>query len=157
LSEFKYIVRMAGKDLDGSKKLIASLCKIKGLGYGITNAIVNHLRLDSKTRLGTLSDQQISEISKTITDLNKLGFPNWMLNRRKDIETGSNFHLTGADLIFTDQNDFNRERFVGSWKGIRKSLGLKVRGQCTRTSGRKHRTVGVRKADLKPKPGTAKK
>ncbi|TLX95508.1 MAG: 30S ribosomal protein S13, partial [Thaumarchaeota archaeon] len=48
-----------------------------------------------------------------------------------------------------------------SWKGIRHALGLKVRGQRTRTTGRKGRTVGVRKAALvaaaKQAAGEAKK
>ena len=34
---------------------------------------------------------------------------------------------------------------IRSWKGIRHSLGLKVRGQRTRTTGRKGRAVGVAK------------
>ncbi len=34
---------------------------------------------------------------------------------------------------------------IRTWKGIRHSLGLKVRGQRTRTTGRKGRAVGVAK------------
>jgi small subunit ribosomal protein S13 len=36
-------------------------------------------------------------------------------------------------------------RDIRTWKGIRHSLGLKVRGQRTRTTGRKGRAVGVAK------------
>ena len=39
-----------------------------------------------------------------------------------------------------------------SWRGYRHMFGLKVRGQCTRTSGRKAGVVGVKKL---PKPGPA--
>ncbi|MEM4165256.1 MAG: 30S ribosomal protein S13 [Nitrososphaerales archaeon] len=52
----------------------------------------------------------------------------------------------GADLELAVKNDIEREKMVGSWRGIRHSLGLKVRGQRTRTTGRKGRTVGVRKS-----------
>jgi len=34
---------------------------------------------------------------------------------------------------------------IRTWKGVRHSLGLKVRGQRTRTTGRKGRAVGVAK------------
>jgi len=46
------------------------------------------------------------------------------------------------------KNDVEAEKNVQSWTGVRHSLGLKVRGQRTRTTGRKGRTVGVRKAAL---------
>ncbi|MEM1533417.1 MAG: 30S ribosomal protein S13, partial [Desulfurococcaceae archaeon] len=38
-----------------------------------------------------------------------------------------------------------REKRIKSYRGIRHSLGLKVRGQRTRTTGRIGGTVGVRK------------
>jgi len=39
--------------------------------------------------------------------------------------------------------DFMKE--LRSWKGTRHSLGLKVRGQRTKSTGRKGRAVGVKK------------
>jgi small subunit ribosomal protein S13 len=87
--------------------------------------------------------------------LTKIGIPAWALNRRKDPETGSNFHLMGSDLDFVLKADIDRERFVGSWRGIRHSLGLKVRGQRTRTTGRKGRTIGVRKAAVQAQAALA--
>ena len=60
----------------------------------------------------------------------------------------TNIHRFGSDLDFMIKNDIDRERNVFSWRGIRHGLGLKVRGQRTRTSGRKGRTVGVKKSSL---------
>ena len=37
---------------------------------------------------------------------------------------------------------------IRSWKGIRHSIGLKVRGQRTRTTGRSGKAVGVKKKVL---------
>jgi small subunit ribosomal protein S13 len=70
----------------------------------------------------------------------------WFLNRRKDIETGANMHLLTSDIPFTLRNDIERERITNSWRGYRHMYGLKVRGQCTRTTGRKGGAVGVAKA-----------
>jgi small subunit ribosomal protein S13 len=71
--------------------------------------------------------------------------PEWYVNRRKDIDTGSNQHLITSDLDFTISNDIDREKNVMSWRGYRHMFGLRVRGQCTRTTGRRGGAVGVRK------------
>ena len=72
-----------------------------------------------------------------------------MLNRRKDYATGQDIHLTGSDLVLTIKSDIDRMKKIKSWKGIRHALGLKVRGQRTRTTGRGGRTIGVTKKKKK--------
>jgi small subunit ribosomal protein S13 len=145
-SEFRPIVRLAGRDLDGTKRIAYALEEVKGLNINLANAVVNALKLDGRMRLGQLSEQQVAEIEKSVKDLRQLNLPPWLFNRRKDIETGEDRHLLESDLAFIIKNDIEREKAVGSWRGMRHSLGLKVRGQHTRTTGRKGQTVGVRKA-----------
>ncbi|MEM2210322.1 MAG: 30S ribosomal protein S13 [Nitrososphaerales archaeon] len=149
-SEFRHIVRIAGKDLDGTKKVVAALADIKGIGQNLAHAILNALKIDSKLRLGSLSEAQISEIEQSLKDLRKIGIPTWAFNRRKDLETGGDFHIIGSDLELTVRSDIQREMSIGSWRGVRHSLGLKVRGQRTRTTGRKGATVGVKKPGKAP-------
>ncbi len=144
--EFRPIVRLAGRDLNGYKRVAVSLRDIKGVNIGLANAIANQLKIESKARLGQLSDAQIAEIEKAVRDPRTVGLPVWMFNRRKDVETGEDHHLLESDLTFSVKSDIDRAKVVGSWKGVRHSLGLKVRGQRTRTTGRKGATVGVRKA-----------
>ncbi len=143
--EFRFIVRIAGRDLQGSKKVSSALADIKGVGYNLGNYVLGTLRIDPKSRLGTLSDSQIAEIEKSVKNMTHLNLPPYLLNRQKDLETGTNMHLIGSDLDFAIKNDKEREKNVQSWRGIRHSLGLKVRGQRTRTTGRKGRTIGVKK------------
>jgi len=57
-------------------------------------------------------------------------------------------HLLTSDIPFTLRNDIERERIAASWRGYRHLSGLKVRGQRTRTSGRKGGAVGVAKGGL---------
>ncbi len=147
-SEFRHLVRIAGKDLDGSKKLIVALSDLRGVGYNFANIIVARIGIDPRTRLGTLSDEQIKTVERGIQGAATQSLPAWYYNRRNDRETGETKQLLGSDLDFALKNDIEGERNVQSWKGIRHSLGLKVRGQRTRTTGRKGRTVGVRKAAL---------
>jgi small subunit ribosomal protein S13 len=158
-AEFKHLVRIGGKDLDGSKKLVVAISDLKGVGYNFANTLVNTLGLDPKVRLGTLNDEQIHGIEKAVQDSNGTSFPRWHYNRRKDPNTGETKQLLGSDLDFIVKGDIESERNIQSWKGIRHGLGLKVRGQRTRTTGRKGRTVGVRKAALQAaaKEAAAKK
>ncbi len=74
-----------------------------------------------------------------------MNFPSWFLNRRKDVETGEDKHLITSDIAFTVRNDVEREKATNSWRGFRHMYGLKVRGQRTRTTGRKGGAVGVAK------------
>jgi small subunit ribosomal protein S13 len=48
-------------------------------------------------------------------------------------------------LTLSTKTDIDFMTDIRTWKGVRHSLGLKVRGQRTRTTGRKGRAVGVAK------------
>jgi small subunit ribosomal protein S13 len=69
------------------------------------------------------------------------------------MDDGSNYHRITSDLDFAASNDIEREKLVMSWRGYRHMFGLRVRGQCTRTTGRRGGAVGVKK--VKAMPGAA--
>ena len=144
--EIRAIVRILGRDLNGYKKVAAALKDIKGVNLNLAHAILNALKIDHRLRLGQLSDSQVAEIEKALKDLASAGIPSWMFNRRKDLEEGIDKHLYESDLVYQIKLDIDREKKMQSWRGVRHALGLKVRGQRTRTTGRKGRTVGVRKS-----------
>jgi len=143
--QFKYIVRIAGTDIDGKLKLPYGLAEIKGIGYTTALAIVRSLGLDPNLRTGFLTESEIRKLEEAVRDITRLGLPAWLYNRRKDYETGEDKHLIGPDLLFHARRDIEREIRIASWRGVRHRLGLKVRGQRTRTTGRLGMTVGVRK------------
>ena len=128
--------------------MLVGLTQIKGIGYAFATAILDTLKIDTNSNIGNLTDSNVQEIEKLITDPIASNFPIWFLNRRKDIETGSDLHLLSSDIPFTLRNDIERERITASWRGYRHLSGLKVRGQRTRTSGRKGGAVGVAKGGL---------
>jgi len=143
--QFRYIVRIAGTDIDGKLKLVYGLAEIKGIGYTTALALIRMLGLDPNMRTGFLNDSEIKKIEEAVRDLTKLGLPTWTYNRRKDYETGVDKHLIGPELLFHAKKDIDREIKINSWRGIRHKLGLKVRGQRTKTTGRLGMTVGVKK------------
>ena len=147
-TEFRHLVRISGKDLEGNKKLMPALSDIRGVGDNFAAAVVKKMGIDPSVRVGTLSEQQVRSVEKALQDVSISALPQWFYNRRNDREAGETKQLLGSDLDFAIKNDIDAEKNVQSWRGIRHSLGLKVRGQRTRTTGRKGATVGVRKAVL---------
>jgi small subunit ribosomal protein S13 len=145
VQDYRHIVRIVGKDIPGDKKLSVGLTHIKGIGYNFANALVSALGLNPNSNIGFLTESQVAEIEKALKDPSSMNFPPWILNRRKDVEGGKTMHLITSDVAFTVRNDIEREKLANSWRGFRHTFGLKVRGQRTRTTGRKGASVGVRK------------
>ena len=143
--EYRHIVRIVGNDIPGDKKLLLGLTQIRGIGRSFATAVLDSLNIDPNTNIGYLSDSQVKSIEGILSDPIAAKFPTWFLNRRKDVETGQDKHLITSDIEFTIRNDVERERITGSWRGYRHMFGLKVRGQRTRTTGRKGGAVGVAK------------
>jgi len=66
-----------------------------------------------------------------------------MLNRQKDYYSGAAKQLLGSDLNMAIDDDINRMRKIRCYRGIRHETGQKVRGQRTKSTGRRGSTVGV--------------
>ena len=143
--EYRHIVRIAGKDVPGAKKMIIGVSQVRGIGYNFAKAILDVLKIDYNSNVGFLTESQVDAIEKAMRNPASLNVPSWFLNRRKDIDSGSDLHLITSDIEFNVRNDVEREKNTNSWRGFRHTYGLKVRGQRTRTTGRKGGAVGVRK------------
>ena len=146
--EYRHIVRIVGNDIPGERKLIVGLTQIKGIGFNFATAISSTLKINQNSNIGHLTEENVQAIEKLILNPIEAKFPLWFLNRQKDIETGKDMHLLTSDIPFTLRNDIERERVTVSWRGYRHLSGLKVRGQRTRTSGRRGGAVGVAKGGL---------
>jgi small subunit ribosomal protein S13 len=143
--EFRHILRITDTDVDGTLKAPYALRKIKGISLNLANAILRKAGIDPDIRAGFLTEAEVEKIEEIIKDPVRYGLPNWLLNRRKDLETGKDMHLIGADLILRTKMDIEMMKEIKSWRGYRHAYGLKVRGQRTRTTGRTGKAVGVKK------------
>ena len=146
--DYKHIVRIGGSDIDGQENLLQGLTRIRGVGLRMSRAIITKTEIDPTKRLGYLTDAEIKKIEKVVKDPVASDFPDWYINRPRDRMSGRMLHLTGSDLDFAHRNDIDRLRRIKSWRGIRHSLGLRVRGQHTRTTGRGGMAVGVSRKKL---------
>jgi small subunit ribosomal protein S13 len=155
--EFKHIVRILDTDLDGKRSVVHALCGIKGIGWRVAKVIAISAGIDPGVKMGTLSDDEIEQLKTAINGVDKR-LPQWMLNRRKDLLSGTDKHIMGTDQVLQLREDINLLRKIRSYRGIRHERGLKVRGQRTKSTGRKGLVVGViRKKQLAAKGGAAKK
>jgi len=142
---FKYMIRIARKDINGNKTIQNALADIKGVGKALSRAIGINMGLDLNQKIGYLSDDEVNRIEEVVRDLKSLDIPEWMLNRRNDYETGETGHLIESDLMMTLREDLNRMKKTRSYKGRRHEVGLPVRGQRTKSTFRKGSSVGVRR------------
>ena len=144
--EFKHLLRISRKDVDGNKTIDHALTDIKGVGLSLSRAMVLTLGLNSEEKIGYIEDEKVLEIEKILEDPQSFGIPEWMLNRRNDYATGKTSHLIESDLDMTLRDDLNRMKKTRSYKGRRHEVGLPVRGQRTKSTFRKGSSVGVRRS-----------
>ena len=142
-AEFRHIVRVVDKDIDGTKTVAEALREVKGIGLRLADIIAKKVEISPEMRIGSLLEEKIEEIEKVIENLAQYGVPSWLFNRRKDLETGEDKHLISSEIDLQVKADIEREKSIWSWRGYRHAYGLKVRGQRTRTTGRTGKTVGV--------------
>ncbi|MGC8895419.1 MAG: 30S ribosomal protein S13 [Candidatus Bathyarchaeia archaeon] len=151
--EFRHILRIIDTDVDGTLKAPYALRKIKGISLNLANAILKKAGINPDTRTGFLTEAEVERIEEIINEPTKFGLPSWLLNRRKDLETGKDMHLISADLVLRNKMDIEQMKEVKSWRGYRHAYGLKVRGQRTRTTGRSGKALGVKKKEIVRKEG----
>lgn len=142
--EYKHILRITGTDVDGTKKTAYALTKIKGVSLNFANVILGKAGVDPEKRAGFLTEAEVERIEEVIKEPTKYDLPGWILNRRKDVETGKDLHLISSDLFLRTKTDIDQMKEMKSWRGYRHAYGLKVRGQRTRTTGRKGKAMGVK-------------
>jgi len=146
--EFQHIIRFAGTDIKGTQPVTFALTNVKGIGIKLASAIIEKSGINPKARMGFLSNADVEKIEDVILNPSKYDIPVWLLNRRKDVETGKDIHLLGTDLIVQTKNDIDQMKKIRSWKGFRHSYGLKVRGQRTKSTGRAGKAMGVKKKQV---------
>jgi len=141
--EHEILVRILGYDIPGSKSIYPGLTRIKGASWTISNAAC--------LKLGYPRDKKISELTKADiqkieTFLKNLELPDFLKNRRLDRGSGETAHLYGTDLDMKKEFDIKRLKKIKSYRGIRHTAKLPVRGQRTRSHFRaKGKAVGVRR------------
>lgn len=138
------IIRFAETTVDGMMPVERAIRKVRGVSFMLGNAIVRQSGLRGR-RLVDLSDAEIKRLEEMIQSPGQAGIPSWLTNRRRDPAGGDDHHLSASRLELITKTDINEMKKLRSYRGLRHAYGLPVRGQRTRGSFRKGKTVGVSK------------
>ncbi len=142
--DFNFIVRIANSDIDGQKRTVIGLQSIKGVGKRVAEIVAKRAQIDPAVKIGALPDDKVAELEELVTKYVEYA-PEWAINRQNDYESGSDMHLLGNDLDIIQKDDINRMKMIRCYRGIRHETHHKVRGQRTRSNGRRGLTMGVSK------------
>lgn len=152
--EFRHIVRIASKDINGNLPVYRALAKVRGIGIRMAKNMALAFEKETGTsfasKLGSVPEEMDKKLEDIVLFPEKHGIPKYCLNRQRDPETGKDKHQVMADLEFQLRTDLQRLNKIKSYRGLRLSWGLPVRGQRTKSTHRgKGGIVGVMKKDAK--------
>ncbi|KAF6039986.1 RpS18 [Bugula neritina] len=88
---------------------------------------------------------QVQQVITVMSNPRQYKIPDWFLNRQRDIKDGKTSQVIANVLDNKMREDMERMKKIRLHRGLRHYWGLRVRGQHTKTTGRRGRTVGVSK------------
>lgn len=132
------MARIAGIELADNWKTDFALTRIKGIGWALSGKILDFLKIDRTKRVAELSSEEVAKIAAKLEE-----------------------YETEGELIRKVKANVVRLQTIGSFRGLRHTKGLPVRGQRTRTNARtkrgKRKTIGAFKKEVLSKAKTTQK
>jgi small subunit ribosomal protein S13 len=153
---FRYIVRLANTDLDGTRSAALALTSVRGVGLRLAEATCRISGVNPREMLGNLPEPTVDGLETTLQAL-PTKVPPWMINHPTEPVLGESPHLLGAELESRRRDDVNVMKMIRSYRGVRHERGQKVRGQRTRSNGRTGMAAGVLKKAAKEAAAAAGK
>uniref|UniRef100_A0A0B6Z4V5 Small ribosomal subunit protein uS13 n=1 Tax=Arion vulgaris TaxID=1028688 RepID=A0A0B6Z4V5_9EUPU len=143
--KFQHILRVMNTNIDGRIKISFAITSIRGVGRRFATVVCKKANVDIKKRAGELTEEEVERIVTVMTNPRQYKIPDWFLNRQKDIKDGRFSQVLSNALDNKLREDLERLKKIRAHRGLRHYWGLRVRGQHTKTTGRRGRTVGVAK------------
>ncbi|OWM87020.1 40S ribosomal protein S18-like [Punica granatum] len=143
--EFQHILRVLNTNVDGKQKIMFALTSIKGIGRRFANIVCKKADVDMNKRAGELSAAELDNLMVIVANPRQFKIPDWFLNRKKDYKDGKYSQVVSNALDMKLRDDLERLKKIRNHRGLRHYWGLRVRGQHTKTTGRRGKTVGVSK------------
>ena len=124
-------------NVDGNIKIVYALTYIRGVGRRYANLVCKKADVDLNKRAGELTQEELERIVRIMQSPTEFKVPAWFLNRQNDVNDGKDYHNLANNLESKLRDDLERLKKIRSHRGIRHFWGLKVRGQHTKTTGRR--------------------
>ncbi|KAH3673057.1 hypothetical protein WICMUC_003890 [Wickerhamomyces mucosus] len=138
---FQHILRLLNTNVDGKIKVQYALTTIRGVGRRYANLVCKKADVDLSKRAGELTQEELERIVTILQNPAQYKIPSWFLNRQKDIVDGKDYHVLANNLESKLRDDLERLKKIRAHRGIRHFWGLRVRGQHTKTTGRRGKIV----------------
>ncbi|ETS61108.1 hypothetical protein PaG_05056 [Moesziomyces aphidis] len=138
-------VPLLNTNVDGKIKVQYALTQVKGVGRRYANIVCKKADIDLGKRAGELNSDELERIVTILQNPAEFKIPAWFLNRQRDIVDGKSSQLLSNNIDSKLRDDLERLKKIKAHRGIRHYLGLRVRGQHTKTTGRRGRTVANKK------------
>lgn len=136
-AEFQLILRILNTNVKGTDKVMYALTKIKGIGRRFSNLILKKADIDLNKRAGELSEEEIENLKTIIASPLQFNIPQWFLNNQKDHKDGKYSQTVSNQLDTKLRDNFERMKKMRLHRGLRHYWNLRVRGQHTKTTGRR--------------------
>uniref|UniRef100_A0A2K5NLM2 Small ribosomal subunit protein uS13 n=1 Tax=Cercocebus atys TaxID=9531 RepID=A0A2K5NLM2_CERAT len=134
--KFQHILRVLNTNIDGRRKQpLPSV--IKGVGRRYAHVVLRKADIDLTKRAGELTEDEVERVITIMQNPCQYKIPDWFLNRQKDVLAN------GLDNKLRE--DLERLKKIRAHRGLRHFWGLRVRGQHTKTTCSRGRTVDVSK------------
>ena len=143
--EFMHILRINNTNVDGRQKVPFALTAIRGVGRRMAILACKKAGVDVNKRAGEVTVADLEKVLDVVENPQDHDIPVWMLNRQKDLKTGQNLQVIGNTLDNKLREDLEAMKKIRCHRGLRHYWGLRVRGQHTKTTGRRGNSVGVAK------------
>ena len=141
--DFQHILRVLNTNVDGRTKVMYALTQIKGIGRRFANVVCKKAEIDMGKRAGELSAAELESLMVIVANPRQFRIPDWFLNRQKDYKDGKYLQNVSNQLDTKLRDDLERLKKIRNHRGLRHYWGIRVRGQHTKTTGRRGKTVGV--------------
>jgi small subunit ribosomal protein S13 len=153
---FRYIVRLANTDLDGTRPTALALTGVRGVGLRIAEVACRLANVNAGEMIGNLPETTVDGLETALGSL-ATKLPTWMVNHPNEPVMGESPYYFGPDLETRRRDDINVMKMIRSYRGVRHERGQKVRGQRTRSNGRTEMAAGVIKKAAKEAAAAAGK
>ena len=126
-------------------KVMFALTAIKGVGRRYANLVLKMANIDLSKRAGDLTNEEKVKIIAIMENPRQYKIPDWFPNRQKDHVNGKFSQVLSNGLEKRLREDLERLKKIQAHRGVRHYMGIRVREQHTKTTGRRGRTVVVSK------------
>merc|ERR1719231_1433430 len=140
---FTQLLRVLGTNVDGRHKVMYALTRIRGIGRRFSNLILKAADIDLNKRAGELTEEEVETLKAVLEHPETFDIPKWFLNRQHERLTGKWTQAVSNQLDTALRTDYERMKKIRLHRGLRHYWLLRVRGQHTKTTGRRGKTVGV--------------